>query len=194
MNEASKAAKRRKLDPRFSDRFFVGRMLDVGCGNDPVKTEDWPGLVEVVPYDKSLGNKDGQYLSEFGKDEFDVVHSSHSLEHMQNARAALSNWLRVTKPGGFVVCSIPDEWLYEYGQWPSRFNGDHKGSFTLRSFPAILSSQNILQLLWKLPVDVESVNLLTVGWDPAKVGADQTMTGAESAIEFVVRKPSTKGW
>ncbi len=195
MEECSKAARRRKLDWRFANRWFVGRGLDVGAGSDPLKTEDWPNVTEVVSYDKLQGHSDGQFLAEIKDDEFDFVHSSHCLEHLHNTRSALTNWLRVLKPGGYVICTVPEEFLYEFGRWPSRWNEDHKVSFTLRSMPIIPSSVNLTTLLWKLPVDLEHLSLLTQGWDPKKAGQDQTLGEAEAAIEFVARKPhQMKPW
>lgn len=189
MDEQSKAKIRRQKDWRFENRWFVGRGIDVGCGPDPLSKDDWPKVEEVVPYDKMYGNTDGQFLPEIKDEEFDFVHSSHCLEHLSNTRSSLVNWLRVLKPGGFIVCTIPEELYYEFGRWPSQFNDDHKVSFTLRSMPVIVSSTNVLHVLWKLPADLEHLTLLTEGWDSALAGKDQTLTGAECAIEFVVRKP-----
>ena len=189
MDEQSKASARRRLDWRYANRWFVGRGIDVGCGNDPMRVADWPNVTEIVPYDQVLGNGDATFLSEIGGGEFDFVHSSHCLEHLRNPRAALTNWLRVLRPGGFVVCTIPEELLYECGRWPSAWNPDHKVSFTMRALPIIPMSGNVLHLLWKIPADVEMVQLLTEHWDPTKFGQDQTVLGnAECAIEFVVRK------
>lgn len=189
MDEQTKAMTRRKSDWRFSNRWLVGKGIDIGAGPDPLKKEDWPLVTEVVAYDKSKGNVDGQFLPEIKDSEFDFVHSSHCLEHLNNPRASLVNWLRVIKPGGFVVCTVPEEFLYELGRWPSNFNEDHKFSFTLRSMPLIPTSVNLLSLLWKLPGDLEHLTLLTEGWNPQAYGKDQTLMGAECAIEFVLRKP-----
>ena len=189
MDEQSKASSRRKKDWRFGNRWLVGRGIDVGCGPDLLSKEDWPLVTEVVPYDKELGNVDAQFLPEIKDSEFDFLHSAHCLEHLANARAAMSNWLRVLKPGGFVICTVPDELYYECGKWPSRFNSDHRASFTLRPMPIIPGSINLMNLLWRLNVDVEHVELLTEGWDRLRFGQDQTLTGAEASIEFVVRKP-----
>ena len=195
MDECSKALPRRKADWRFSNRWFVGRGIDVGCGPDPLKKEDWPKVSEVVPYDTMYGNTDGLFLPEIKDGEFDFLHSSHCLEHLANTRAAMVNWLRVIKPGGFIVCTIPEEFYYEFGRWPSRFNEDHKVSFTTRSMPIIPGSINLMNFLWRVSADVEHLTLLTEGWDPAKAGQDQTLMGAECSIEFVVRKPHlTRPW
>jgi hypothetical protein len=115
---------------------------------------------------------------------------------LANPRAGLSNFLRVLKPGGFIVSTVPDSGLYEQARWPSRFNPDHKVSWTLRAMPLIPSDINLLHMLWKLPVDVEHVSLISQGWDPTKLGTDQTCDGsiAECTIEFVVRKPDPRRW
>jgi predicted SAM-dependent methyltransferase len=194
MEEASKAARRRKNDWRFTNRWFVGRGIDIGCGPDPLKKEDWPLITEVVPYDKELSSSaDGQYLPDIKDGEFDFIHSSHCLEHLHNTRSSLTNWLRILKPGGFIICTIPEELLYEYGRWPSRWNPDHKVSFTMRAMPIIPGSINVPAMLWKHPVDVEHITLLTEGWDKTKAGQDQTLGDAECAIEFVVRKQVPPG-
>lgn len=189
MDEQSKSLARRRLDPRYENRWLVGRGIDVGCGEDPLKMSDWKNVSEVVPYDVIYGNKDGMFLPEIEDEEFDFVHSAHCLEHLLNPRAALVNWVRVLKPGGFIVCTIPDELLYEQGVWPSRFNSDHKKSFTLREMPFIPESINVVHLLWKVQVDVELITLLTDGWKKEDFGKDQTLGSAECAIEFVARKP-----
>jgi SAM-dependent methyltransferase len=192
MNECSKANRRRKLDPRFASRWLVGDLVDVGCGRDPVPFGEWPKLTSVRPYDVILGDGDAQSLVEIKDSSLDVVHSAHCLEHLNNPPLALTNWLRVLKPGGFIVCTIPDEFYYECGLWPSRFNGDHKRSFSTRYTPIIPSSVPLMHALWKLPCEVELISLLTDGWDPLLLGQDQTLGSAECAIEFVVRKPNAR--
>ncbi len=161
MDEQTKAYRRRIQDKRFTERWMVGKGLDVGCGRDMINKALWPKITEVDPYDIEFGHTDAQFLKEIENDKYDFVHSSHCLEHVKNPRAALGNWLRVVKPGGFVVVTIPEELLYESGCWPSSFNADHKHSFTLRSAPVIPSSINVMQLLWKTEADIEHVTLLT---------------------------------
>ncbi len=39
---------------------------------------------------------------------FDLVYSCHSLEHMQDTRKTLREWIRVLKPGGLLVIIVPD--------------------------------------------------------------------------------------
>ncbi len=195
MNEASKAKSRRERDPRYANRWFVGRGIDVGCGADVLKVEDWPKVTEVVPYDQDRGDGDAQFMTSVPDGSFDFVHASHVLEHIANPQAALTNWLRILKPGGFTVVTVPEELLYEGGSWPSRYNPDHRNSFTARANPIMPRSLNLLWLLWKTGADVENLTLLTEGWELAKLGSDQTLGPAECALEFVVRRPDpSKPW
>jgi SAM-dependent methyltransferase len=189
MREQEKAVARRKLDPRFAERWLVGDGIDVGCGTCPVSAADFPKIKNVIPWDAMFGAGDAQYLTGVNDNTFDFVHSSHCLEHMVDVKVALKNWIRVTKPWGFVVVTIPDEFLYEHAYWPSRFNPDHKHSFTMRSEPVIPTSKNVLELLLGLwNVDVEHVTLLTSKFDKtAPRSVDQTLGEAECAIEFVLR-------
>lgn len=189
MNEQSKAIARRKLDPRYANRWFSGRGCDVGCGRDVMTVADWPRCTEVVPFDIELGDGDAQYLTKFPDNSFDFVHSAHCLEHVRMPQTAVTNWVRVLKPAGFLIVTIPEELLYESGKFPSRWNSDHKSSFTMRGTPIIPHSINLLWLLWKSGADVEHLTLLTDGWDPVKLNTDQTLGPAECAIEFVIRKP-----
>jgi len=190
VQEQSKASARRANDWRFANRWFVGRGIDIGCGDDPINPSDWPFVSDIVPYDVIYGHSDATYLKEIEDTSFDFVHSSHCLEHLPNFRAAMANWLRVLKKGGFIICTVPEELLYECGRWPSMFNSGHRTSFTMRSTQILPKSINILHELWKLPVDVEHVTLLTEGWSREKFGKDQTLLGAECSIEFVAKKAS----
>lgn len=121
MNEASKTSRVRSEE--FNRRYFSGRVIDIGCGRDPV-------VPHAVPFDVKQG--DAQCVSDYFESEsFDCVHSSHCLEHMRNVPVALGNWWALVKPGGYLVTVVPHEDLYEQGFWPSLFNSDHKATFRL---------------------------------------------------------------
>ncbi len=145
-----------------------------------------------------LPDGDAEILAGIENNTFDFVHSSHCLEHMRDARNALNNWIRVLKPGGHLVCIIPDEDLYEQGVFPSTFNSDHKHTFTIHKKQSWSgNSINLLDLLSSIDADVEikKIELLdaTFRYDLNKrfnlTRFDQTMTPVgECAIEFVLRK------
>lgn len=134
-----------------------GRGLDVGCGDDPV-------LPGVEPFDKEQG--DANHLSRFVAGTYDYVFASHVLEHMQDPRASLQDWLSVVKPGGHLIVLVPDEDLYEQGHFPSLFNDDHKHTFTIskaRSWSPV--SLNVLELVAGLEADLLGVELQDQGYD-----------------------------
>jgi ubiquinone/menaquinone biosynthesis C-methylase UbiE len=123
---------------------------------------------------------------------FDFVHSSHCLEHLRDPYEAFRNWIRICKPGGHIVTTIPDEDLYEQGQWPSTYNGDHKTSWTIAktdSWSPVSNSVMAFLFSFADQVEVLKVELLDASYKYNVQRHDQTAYGiSECAIEFVVRK------
>jgi len=61
----------------------------------------------------------------------DAIFTSHMLEHVENYKAVLQDWHRVLKIGGYVVCVVPHQFLYEKrALLPSKWNSDHKRFYT----------------------------------------------------------------
>lgn len=101
---------------------LTGTVLDVGAGDDPV-----PGSVAF-----DVGNGDANRLADyFPVESFDVLHGSHCLEHMINPTAALRNWIKLVTPGGYIVQTVPDVGAYERFTYPSKFNADHRSSWSM---------------------------------------------------------------
>lgn len=194
-NEASKALMRRLRDPLFASTYFIGEALDVGAGGDglSIQRHHWPLLTHVREWDMPDG--DGQTLATLADDTFDVVHSSHFLEHTRDPLEALRHQVRVCKPGGHIVALIPDEDLYEQGVFPSTFNGDHKHTFSIfkaRSWSPV--HQDLLFLFAQLGDVVETIKVEQVreGYDWQAPRHDQTGGDAACAIEFVLRKRTAR--
>jgi ubiquinone/menaquinone biosynthesis C-methylase UbiE len=194
MHEQSKAVKRRYYDGSFHTRYFVGDGIDVGGDPDQLAqyVDIFTSMRSVRTWDIQDG--DAQFLKGVQDDSFDFLVSSHSLEHMANVHEALRNWIRVVKPGGFLIITVPDEDLYELEKWPSIFNPDHMWSFTIHKHDNWLpKSINILDLLveFSSTIETERVVLLNDFFrEPLrKREIDQTMTPvAECAIEVIVKK------
>ena len=193
MWEQSKAAKRRFYDGLFHIRYFVGKGIDIGGGPDPLG--QYAGVFARMEEVRTWDFKDGdaQWMEGVPDNEYDFVHSSHCLEHLDEPKTALAQWVRITRPGGFLIVTVPDEDLYEKGHWPSRYNDDHKWTFTVHK-PQSWSprSVNVLDLVTGLShlVEVERIVLLrdfVRDHFPAEV--DQTATPvAECGIEIILRK------
>jgi len=183
---------RRAHDSRFATRYFVGNGLDVGGGHDSLAlyVELFPLIRNVVIYDAPQG--DAQKLDNVEDSSFDFLFSSHCLEHVRDPVEALTNWIRVIKPGGHLVISVPDEDLYEQGVWPSTFNSDHKLTFTLSkktSWSPV--SVNLFSLLSQFSDRVKPLSVITTdhAYRYQVPRFDQTQTPlSECAIEFVLKK------
>lgn len=192
MKECSKSIMRRLGDSNFTRRYFVGRGLDVGGKPDPLVLyrELFCRMEAVRTWDWEDG--DGQYLASVPDGEFDFVHSSHCLEHLVDPVAGLRNWFRVLRESGHLIITVPDEDLYEQGQFPSTFNRDHKWTFTVwKSRSWSDKSINVLDLLRELPPTAEVVRVeqLNASYRYDLPRFDQTLSPVgECGIEFIVRK------
>lgn len=192
MYEASKALMRRLHDSRFATRYFVGHGIDIGAGPDGLGqyAELFPLMRSCRDWDIQDG--DAQYLVGLGNESLDFVHSSHCLEHMVDPREALSHWLRVLRPGGHLIVTIPDEDIYEQGRFPSTWNSDHKWTFTLHKTQSWSPrSINLMALLAEFADRAQTlkVELLDASYRFGLPRFDQTLTPVgECALEFILRK------
>jgi SAM-dependent methyltransferase len=196
MKECSKSIMRRMHEPNFSNRYFVGYGLDIGGGPDPLGLyiELFPRMLGVKAWDKEDG--DAQTLKDIEDAHYDFVHSSHCLEHLENPEIGITNWFRILKPGGHLVITVPDEDMYEQGEFPSTWNGDHKFTFTISKAKSWSpKSINIIDLITKLGKELELIKLhkLDESFRYTLPRFDQTLTPiGECGIEIILRKRTKK--
>ena len=192
MRECSKSITRRLADHNFQRRYFVGKGVDIGGKPDPLSlyTHVFDHMTEVRVWDKEDG--DAQYMNGVPDEHFDFVHSSHCLEHLVDPLVGLKNWLRVTRPGGYIVVTVPDEDLYEQGVFPSTFNGDHKWTFAVCKHKSWSPrSLNVVDIVRELGPTAELVRVeqLSSGYRYDLPRYDQSVSPVtEFSIEFIVRK------
>ena len=195
MHECGKACLRRLYHGAAYAHYFTGHGIDIGAGYDPLGAYKvfWPSMLSVQSWDQEDG--DAQLMAEVKDNSFDFVHSSHCLEHVPDPALALMHWVRITKPGGYLVLTFPDEDMYEQGKWPSTFNTDHKHTFTISKAQSwCKDSMNVTTLIDHVAPVAECVSLLRLDatFDPTLPRTDQTKgVAGESAIELVLRKRST---
>jgi len=126
----------------LEETVLKGNGIDIGPADDPVT----PG---VQRFDMEHG--DANVITRFVKDRFDFVYASHCLEHMHEPKKAIQEWWKLVKVGGYLFFMVPEEDLYEQGVFPSRFNPDHKATFTIskaKSWSPV--SINVLELAQSL--------------------------------------------
>lgn len=183
-------------NPSFINKYFVGYGIDIGGKPDPLSLykELFCQLKGIKTWDWEDG--DAQFLAGVASNSLDFIHSSHCLEHLNKPEEGLQNWFRVIKEGGHLIITVPDEDLYEQGQFPSTFNADHKWSFTIyKQSSWNEKSINVLDLIKTLDNTAEllKIELLhsTYRYDLPRF--DQTLTPVgECGIELIIRKRTSE--
>ena len=172
---------------RWAD--LSGRVLDNGCG-----LGTW--LEAMAPYSKHRfglelefervrqarprGEGAVQAVGErlpFDDDSFDVVLSNEVIEHVDDDRLAVSEMVRVVRPGGRIVIFCPNRW-YPVEQHGIYWRGRYKfGNIPLVNYlPNALrdrlaphvrtyTSGRLRQLIHGLPVDVAHHSRIYGGYD-----------------------------
>jgi SAM-dependent methyltransferase len=195
MNETSKALIRRLQDARFANTYIKGEGIDIGAGPDPLSKyqQQFPLMTGLKVWD--IPDGDAQKMEGVQDNTYDFVHSSHCLEHLNDPYEAFENWLRITKPGGHIITTIPDEDLYEQGVWPSNHNPDHKTSWTvLKESSWSPGSINVVEFLYQFrdQIEILKIELINQAFIYGVQRFDQTYHSiSECAIEFIVRKRPT---
>lgn len=110
-----------------------GRGLDLGCGPEKV----WPHCIGVdtgqtYGATREIGGidvfADITKLDMFAGGTMDYVYSSHALEDLADTRAALDEWWRLVKQGGYLILYLPHKSLYPNVGQPGA-NPAHKHDF-----------------------------------------------------------------
>jgi SAM-dependent methyltransferase len=136
--EASKSIEA-KYRSGFVARYLSGaNILDIGYRGYFHNAE--PIVPEAIGIDLEYPGYDGNTLP-FEDNSQDAVFSSHCLEHIADYKGALREWFRVLRIGGFMIVSVPHQYLYEKrNAMPSRWNLDHKRFYTPSSLMAEVES------------------------------------------------------
>jgi len=192
MRECSKAIPRRLHDSNFVRKYFVGRGIDIGGKPDPLELykELFCGCTDIKTWD--LEDGDAQDMQGVADSTFDFVFSSHCLEHIREPANALKNWIRITKPGGHLVITVPDEDMYEQNRFPSTHNKTHLWTFTIHKRQSW--SSRSLNLSDILAGEAEAVRILKIEELNADYRYrlpryDRTVSPVgEAAIELILRK------
>lgn len=109
-------------------------VLDIGCGaRGAVSNATRMDLYEEV-YPDIVGDATILPLND---NSFDSAYSIHSIEHFQNTKSVLEEWLRVIKPNGYLCLVVPNA---KYIPTIGSQNGDrtHVYDFTPEAFNRLL--------------------------------------------------------
>jgi len=100
------------------DRYLHGRVLDIGCGNKAKRLLVGHRVTEYIGLDHEQSLHDRSHVDILGTayripeadNSFDGVVCTAVLEHLEEPRAALAESLRVIKPGGHAIYTVPLFW------------------------------------------------------------------------------------
>lgn len=181
--ESGKSDFRRSANGDYK-KYFSGVGIDVGYRG---YREDVMPIANSIGVDTDYPGYDGKTLP-FESETLDFVHSSHCLEHIEDYKAALQEWHRVLKVGGYMIITIPHKFLYEKRKnKPSKWNIDHKRFYT----PASLLAE-IEEALEVNSYRIERLIDNDLGFDYTK-GPDQHSWGCYE-IEVIVKKIKKPDW
>lgn len=188
MQETSKCRAMREKRGDF-DVYLTGSGIDIGCGDDILK------ITKGTVRGWDVKDGDANKMNGVEDNSLDFVYSSHCLEHMVNVPDALKNWVRILKPGGTLYTVVPDFCLYEKFTWPSKFNSDHKASFSLDWFRDKIGRPNHYHITNDIEPIINGLGTAIIerrlednGFNYNAGYRDQTLGSALSQICFVVRK------
>jgi SAM-dependent methyltransferase len=113
--------------------YMRGLVLDLGCGDSKVwaKAVGVDNLKDTALFGTQIKPDLTVPTCErlpFADASVDTVYSSHLLEHIVDYKAALAEWWRVVKPGGYLVLYLPHRDHYPRIGQPGA-NPDHKHDF-----------------------------------------------------------------
>ncbi len=191
MNETSKAMRRRFVEDKTAVfpwlKLFKGSGIDVGCGPDPLP---FPNL---TTFDQEQGDAN-DLRNYFKPNTFNYLHASQALEHMIDPVTALQSWIEIVKSRGHLIISIPSWEIYEGMVFPSRYNPDHKSTWSMwqKDSPAPIHCRLPEWLKQFTTVKVLRCGLVDTNYD-YKIGSSRDQTWIESDsveafIEFVLKK------
>lgn len=103
-------SQRKILGEWFRDIPRDAAILDVGCGKLRILSETFANVTGIDLIDAPDVIKTDMHAIPYDDNSFDVVYSSHSLEHAYDPIRVLSEFKRILKPEGqlFVVLPYPD--------------------------------------------------------------------------------------
>lgn len=157
----------------------TGRILDIGCSAAfflmVAKEAGWqPQGVEIAPWAAEFSNKElGVNVfngvlqdAHFPDNHFDIVFSSHVMEHIASPSDLLNEMTRILRPGGVHVTVIPTQFASPSWKITSQFYGDpppfHVSYYTSKTYSAFLKKAGLNVVSAEYNIELSRLRSLTV--------------------------------
>ena len=193
MKENTKASNRRQYQKLFTDRVFVGEGVEACSINDITNIMAFPKIasLERVEWPTDLLRR--RKSKSHNKPQYNFINFPVTLHLMDGPIDFIKQCADFLVSGGYLVLTVPDEDLYEVGQFPSIRNGQCKRTFSIykeKSWSPVHIS--LLSELQNLPeYEIVKLELVDTNFDYNNIKSDQTFdanAGVECFIEIVLKK------
>lgn len=174
-----------KLLDGFEPYRQIGRILDVGCSAaffmHLAQQRGWRASgVEIAPWAAKFSREElGVEVfngplenAEFPDASFDVVFSSHVLEHIRDPKSLLREMCRVLRPGGLHVSVLPSQFASPSWRLRRRFVGDpppkHTSFFDTATFAKAIKAAGMEVLSCSYNIELTRLRELLLSDDRLK--------------------------
>lgn len=172
-------AKMESLLNRMEPYRSTGRILDIGCSAafflHVAKERGWqPQGAEIAQWAVEFSRKElGVDVfhgmlgdAKFPDNHFDVIFSSHVMEHISDPTALLQEMARVLRPGGVHVTVVPTQFASPSWKLASRFIGDpppiHASFYTQETYSAFLEKAGLKVVSCRYNIELTRIPALFV--------------------------------
>lgn len=193
MKENTKASNRRQYQKLFTDRVFAGSGLEA-CGlTDITNVTAFPKITSLDRIEWASDLLRLRKQKSHNKPQYDFINLPVSLHIMDDPVNFIKEAADFLVTGGYLVLTVPDEDLYEAGQFPSIRNGQCKRTFSIykeKSWSPVHIS--LLSELQNMPqYEIIKIELVDTNFDYNNIKSDQTFdanASVECFIEIVLKK------